>query len=905
MLKEQIYNESYYKNYDIGADSPVNYAENQPLKDFFKNAAKQIVENFHPNTVLDAGCALGLLVKELRALGVEAYGLDISEYAISHVDSEIRPYCAVCSLTDNYPENFPKTFDLITNIEVMEHLPKEECAAAIKNLCTHTDRVVFSSTSTDFEDPTHINVNRVDFWAQRFAENGFYNRIDRYPDYISADAYCFERGEPSYAVSRYENALYEERKENEKTKAEKKAVEEKLTFENKRLNFYNEQLERKLKEQKSQTESLEAECRRLSNELFNISGLYNEIIHSQYWRMTKPLRKVTNFIKQALRKYKITRYPLKALKILLLKGPSALLHTVREHRATQMGVSMKVDYTAVTAERRNREESTVFPENIKFSILVPLYNTPIKFLDEMIESVKAQTYKNWELCLADGSDEEHGDVRSRVESYMKDDKRIVYRKLEKNLGISENTNACIAMSTGDYIALFDHDDILHPSALFENMKAICEHGADFIYTDEATFVSPDIRKIVTFHFKPDYALDNLRANNYICHFSVFSRELLEKTGGFRHEYDGSQDHDLILRLTGNAKKVYHIRKLLYFWRSHPQSVAMTMGAKNYAIDAGKRAVHDSIKASGYDCTVESSKAHPAMYRIKYELKIHPLVSIMIPNMNHKEDLKRCIDSILFRSTYDNYEIIVIENNSTDKEIFEYYEEIEKADNIRVVKYDGKFNYSDINNYGASFADGEYLLLLNNDTEIITPEWIEEMLMYAQRTDVGIVGAKLYYPDDTVQHAGVIVGLGGVAGHTHCHIKRDDSGYMGKMFYAQDLSAVTAACLMIKKSVFDSIGGFDCEFAVAFNDVDFCLRVREQDKLVVFTPYAELYHYESKSRGYEDTPEKKRRFAGEVDLFHKKWDKKFLDKGDPYYNPNLSLKADYQVLYDKVYEECVQ
>lgn len=915
-MKERIYNESYYKNYDVGKASTVDYAQSPDLKEFFKNAAKQIVENFHPKTVLDAGCALGLLVKELRLLGVEAYGVDISEYAISHVDSEIRPYCAVCSLTDNYPESFPDKFDLITNIEVMEHLPKEDCAAAIKNLCSHTDRVIFSSTSTDFEDPTHINVNRVDFWAQRFAENGFYNRIDRYPDYISADAYCFEREESSCAAARYENALYEThkeyesvlnelRKENEKVKTEKKEIEEKLSFENKRLIYSNEQLERRLKEQKSKTEKVEAEYRRVSDELLNVSVLYNEIIHSQYWRITKPFRKVTNFIKQALRRYKITRYPFKALKVLLMHGPKALLRLVREHRATQMGVSMKVDYSAITDERRNREESTVFPESIKFSILVPLYNTPIKFLDEMIESVKAQTYKNWELCLADGSDEEHGDVKNRVESYIQNDNRIVYRKLEKNLGISGNTNACIDMATGDYIALFDHDDILHPSALFENMKAICEHGADFIYTDEAVFLSPDIRKIITFHFKPDYAVDNLRANNYICHFSVFSKKLLEKTGGFRHEYDGSQDHDLILRLTANAKKVYHIRKLLYFWRSHPQSVAMNIGAKEYAINAGKRAVHDSIKSSGYDCVVESSKVCPTIYRIKYELKIHPLVSVLIPNMNHKADLQRCIDSIVFNSTYDNYEIIVIENNSTDKEIFDYYEEIEKSDNIRVVKYEGKFNYSDINNYGAKYAGGEYLILLNNDTEIITPEWIEEMLMYAQRPDVGIVGAKLYYPDDTVQHAGVIVGLGGVAGHAHIHISNDNPGYFGKAYYSQDISAVTAACLMIKKSVFDSIGGFDCEFAVAFNDFDLCLRVREMNKLVVFTPYAELYHYESKSRGQEDTPEKKGRFAGEVALFHKKWDEKFLDKGDPYYNPNLSLKADYRVLYDKVYEECVK
>lgn len=620
--------------------------------------------------------------------------------------------------------------------------------------------------------------------------------------------------------------------------------------------------------------------------------------------MTGQNGKIKSRIKEFLKKRKITHYPIRAIKMLILSGPSALLNAILKHIEKVKFASPK-DYTAITPEKRRREEAVHFPKDIKFSILVPLYNTPIKFLDEMIESVKSQTYKNWELCLADGSDEEHGYVGERVKEYSAEDSRIVYRKLEKNLGISENTNACIDMSTGDYIALFDHDDILHPSVLFENMKAICEHDADYIYTDEATFESLNICKIVTFHFKPDFAIDNLRANNYICHFSVFSRDLIEKTGGFRKEFDGSQDHDLILRLTENAKKVYHIRKLLYFWRAHPQSVAMSMDAKSYAIEAGKNAVAESIKRSGYECTVESSKAHPAMYRIKYGIKIHPLVSIIIPNMNHKSDLKRCIDSLVFKSTYDNYEIIVIENNSTEQEVFDYYSEIEKQKNIRVVKYEGTFNYSDINNFGASFASGEYMVLLNNDTEIITDEWIEEMLMYAQRPEVGIVGAKLYYPDDTVQHGGVIVGLGGVAGHTHCHIEKNDPGYMGKMFYSQDLSAVTAACLMIRKSVFDSIGGFDCKFAVAFNDVDLCLRVREKDKLIVFTPYAELYHYESKSRGYEDTPEKQKRFAGEVELFHKKWDEKFLSKGDPYYNPNLSLEADYKVLYNKVYTECVK
>lgn len=601
----------------------------------------------------------------------------------------------------------------------------------------------------------------------------------------------------------------------------------------------------------------------------------------------------------SLRKCRIIRYFYKAMRILLNSGPS------RAYRAVKYKLSSLIpyNYSKITVSRRKREEKTKFEKNIKFSILVPLYNTPVSYLKAMICSVKRQTYKNWELCLADGSDSEHPDVEKTVKHYMRNDSRILYNKLDNNRGISENTNACIKMATGDYIALFDHDDCLHPSVLFENMLAICNHNADFIYTDEATFEGNNIRKITTFHFKPDYAVDNLRANNYICHFSVFSAELLGKVGGFRPEYDGSQDHDIILRLTAQANKVWHIRKLLYFWRSHPDSVAADIASKNYAVEAGIRAVKSSIENHGCECTVESSTAYPSIYRIKYKLKIHPLVSILIPNMNHTDDLKRCVDSVINKSTYDNIEIVIIENNSTEKEIFDYYNELKKYNNINIVEYKGKFNYSDINNFGAEYAAGEYIILLNNDTEVISSSWIEEMLMYAQRDDVGIVGAKLYYPDNTVQHAGVVVGLLGVAGHTHSRIESNDPGYMGKMFYAQNLSAVTAACLMIKKTVFESIGGFDTEFAVAFNDVDLCLRVRSINKLVVFTPYAELYHYESKSRGYEDTPEKKKRFAGEVALFHKKWDERFLKKGDPYYNPNFSLTTDYGILFSKLRRDC--
>ncbi len=543
----------------------------------------------------------------------------------------------------------------------------------------------------------------------------------------------------------------------------------------------------------------------------------------------------------------------------------------------------------ISAQRREQEENAQFPKDIKFSVLVPLYNTPESFLKAMIESVQAQTYKNWELCLADGSDKEHSFVGEICKKYADGDKRIKYEKLERNLGISENTNACIRMATGDYIALFDHDDLLHPSALYEVTRAICEHGADFIYTDENTF-SEEPRDAYNPHFKPDFSPDTLRSYNYICHLSAFSRELLDSVGYFRSEYDGSQDYDLILRLTEKAKKVFHIRKILYYWRAHKNSVAQDVGAKPYTVTAAKKALSAHLERCGLKGEVLDSSV-PTTYHIKYEIDGNPLISVIIPNKDHTDDLDICLKSLYEKSSYKNFEVIIVENNSTEKETFEYYEALtQKHGNIKIVKWKGNFNYSAINNFGVNYAKGEYILLLNNDVEIINGVCLEEMLMFAQRKDVGAVGAKLYYSDDTVQHAGVILGLGGMAGHAHKHFGRNHPGYMARASIAQNLSACTAACLMMRRDVFDEVGGLDESFEVAFNDVDLCMKIRKKGYLVVFTPYAELYHYESKSRGNDSTPEKLERFRGEIDRFKEKWQKQ-LDDGDPYYNPNLTLTRD--------------
>ncbi len=622
----------------------------------------------------------------------------------------------------------------------------------------------------------------------------------------------------------------------------------------------------------------------LEEEKEELSFKLNRIKNNPLWKASAPARKAMHFcIRNAKR-------------IKNLGGPRGILMKLDYKKREREAMKQYGTKSFPDEEKRKLEEETVFDYAPLISILVPLYNTDKQMLKEMIDSVMWQTYKNWELCLADGSDESHAYVKEVVDSY--NEPRIKYLKLEKNEGISGNTNKCLTLATGEYIGLFDHDDVLHPEALYEYVKVINEKGADYIYCDETTFKSGNIDHMLTMHFKPDYAVDNLRANNYICHFSVFKRTLLEGTELFRTKFDGSQDHDMILRLTDRAKCIVHVPRLLYYWRCHSGSVASNISAKEYAIAAAKGAVADHLRSHGYtDFKITGTRAFETIFKIRYKINGTPKISIVIPNKDHTEDLERCVNSILDKSTYTNYEIIIVENNSTEKKTFECYEDLKKlSDKIQVVTYEGKFNYSLVNNFGVTFATGEYILLLNNDTEVITVNWLEELLMYAQREDVGAVGAKLYYPDKTIQHAGVVIGLGAhrTAGHTHYKQSRENLGYMGRLCYTQDVTAVTGACLMVKKSLWDELGGLSPEFEISLNDVDFCLRLRRLGKLNVFTPFAELYHYESVSRGLDDQGEKAERYNRESELFRTKW-KAELEAGDPYYNPNFSLdRSDYSL-----------
>lgn len=538
-----------------------------------------------------------------------------------------------------------------------------------------------------------------------------------------------------------------------------------------------------------------------------------------------------------------------------------------------------------TKELLEEQKNHRFDYEPVISIVVPTYNTPIKYLKEMIESVTGQSYQKWQLCIADGSGGNKA-LEKTLEEYAKQDKRVKYQILESNRGIAGNTNAALDMADGDVIGLLDHDDTLELDALYEVVKCFQDKDVDAVYTDEDKILGPDWKNVEP-HFKPDFNLDLLRSNNYITHFFCAKKEIITSVGGFKEKYDGAQDYDVILRCYEKSKKVAHVARILYHWRMHPNSTAANPESKSYCHVAGQKAIQDHLDRVGVKGEVLMSDVF-CTYRVKYERASSPLVSIVIPNKDHISDLKLCIDSIQEKSTYRNIEFIVVENNSTEDETFAYYEEVQKQySNVNVVKWEHKFNYSAINNFGVEHANGEYILLLNNDTELINPESIEDMLANCMRDEIGIVGAKLLYNDDTVQHAGVILGFGGVAGHAGVGIDKRDPGYFARAFLNCDYSAVTAACLMISKKLYEEVGGFSEEFAVAFNDVDFCLKVREKGYLVMYDAFSQWYHYESKSRGLDDTAEKMERFKGEVDRFQSKW-KKQLEDGDPYYNKNFSL-----------------
>lgn len=578
----------------------------------------------------------------------------------------------------------------------------------------------------------------------------------------------------------------------------------------------------------------------------------------------------------------------KGLSYLKKNGVIKFFKRIKQGPGYQFSYAEWFEQHRVSQIQLKQQKETNFEYEPKISVIVPTYNTPLDFLKEMIDSVKNQSYANWQLCIADGSDEQNP-ARKVIQEYAEGDSRIVVCYLNENYGISGNTNKALELADGEYVGLFDHDDLLTPDALFEVVSSLQENRHDIIYTDEDKLDNKK-KEYVDPNFKPDYNIDLFRSHNYITHFFVVKTEIIKDIGGFDSKYDGAQDYDLMFRCIEKSQSIHHIPKILYHWRMHAASTAENPESKMYCYDAGKHAIEDHYKRIGVDAQVElMPKPLWGLYRTTYSTKDNPLVSIIIPNMEHKDILKTCIDSLYNINTYNNFEIIIVENNSTSKEIFDYYNELENTyDNIKVVKWDNEFNYSALNNYGVKYAKGDYYLFLNNDTEVIAPHAISEMVGCCIRDEVGIVGAKLLYEDDTVQHAGVVIGFGGFAGHIFTGIEKDDYGYMMRARINCDYSAVTAACMMVDKKCFEAVNGFDEKFKVACNDIDFCLRVRQLNKLVVFNAFSLWHHYESKSRGYEDSIEKIKRFESEVSLFQERWID-ILTEGDPYYNSNFKIE----------------
>lgn len=588
----------------------------------------------------------------------------------------------------------------------------------------------------------------------------------------------------------------------------------------------------------------------------------------------------------------VLRYYRKASRIIRYQGLSALIHKLKDKLNRNRQNRRFYAMNHVTPEQLADQRKVLFQHSPQISLLVPLFNTPEVFLRELIESVQNQSYANWQLCFADGSTQPGNAVEQLVMTYARADKRLSYVRLRENRGISGNTNACLGLATGAYIGLFDHDDLLAPNALFEVVAAINRTGADFLYTDELCFEkTPD--KVTHIHFKPDFAIDNLRSNNYICHFSIFTKALIDNVGEFDDRFNGSQDYDIILRLTEQANKIHHIAQVLYYWRVHSASVASDLSAKPYAITAARNALQSHLDRVGIKGSVQDS-IMLSTYKINYEIDGQPLISILIQNSGPADSVKRCVDSIRERSTYSNFEIVVIDTGTGQDLPARYAALLRQNPRMKVLYHSALAPILEVLNTVIGDSSCAYVVLLDNNLEVLKPSWLEEMLMFAQRANVGAVGAKIISRNKTIQHAGIGLGLLSLFGYYFRGYDSKDSGYVSRLTYAQDVSAVSGSCLMTARSKFMAVGGFDTTFSRSLFDVDYCLKARNDGYLVVFTPYAELFNYEQGARQLANNQVCRPDNRTDVLRFRSKW-QAIIAAGDPYYNANLSLtREDFSI-----------
>jgi GT2 family glycosyltransferase len=871
----ELYDAYYYAH---GCGRP--YQRDRHWLEFFDRIAERIVADFNPTTVLDAGCAMGFLVEALRKRGVEAYGIDISDYAIDQVHQDIKPYCWVGSVT----EPFPQRYDLIVSIEVLEHLEREPSEAAVANFCQHADTVLFSSSPDDFKETTHFNVQPAEYWAELFARAGLFRDVDYDAFFLTPWAVLFRKDEqPAHKRA----AIFERRFAR-------------LWKENSDLRQSVTELRHELKVREERVERLRLETTRKTEQI----GAYQRLLQKMNipdqdlhflpdtvaWKVFRLVRGLQYRIlpPDSRQKVLLTRVRDNIYKLRTI-GLREYLASRRKRRqmqkrAAEMSESDQfqayqelIARTALSTAQLDgmAEAAKSLAQQPLISLITPVYDPPVDVLQAMIDSVKAQVYPHWELCLADGGSTTP-EVRALLEQLGVSDERIKVQFLPENQGISGNSNAAAAMATGEFIQILDHDDVLAPQALFEIASLLSEQpDTDLIYFDEDKLSSDGSVRRDPF-FKPDWSPELLISANYLTH-SCLRRSLVQEIGGFDPAMDGAQDWDLVLRFSERTDKIAHVPKVLYHWRQLEVSAAGALDAKPWVFDRQIRCVENHLERRG----IANAKAmfpKPGYLRAIWP-SAAPKVSIIIPTKDKVDFLRTTITSLTRRTLYPNYEIIIVDNGSKEAETLAYYKSLSGSPNIQKVDFDQSFNYSAANNLGARVASGDILLFLNNDVEILHSDWLEEMVRWAELPEMGVVGAKLLYPDNTIQHAGVVVGMEGHASHVFYGVQEYTAGPFGSVDWYRNYSAITGACMMLRREVFEAIGGFDAGFVLAFSDVEICVRAIQQGYRVMYTPFARVRHFEGKSRG-DHIPLHDIQVGVDRLL-------ELVRRGDPYFNPNLS------------------
>jgi len=864
----EIFDAFYYAH---GCGRP--YQRDDEWLQFFGTIADRIVSDIGPGSVLDAGCAMGFLVEKLRERGVEAFGVDISEYAIAQAQPDIRPYCWVGSVADPLPRHY----DLIVTIEVLEHMPQDEAERALANFCQSTDDILFSSTPLDYKEASHLNVHSPEYWATLFARRGFYRDVDFDAAFITPWATRFRRrNDPApRLISDYERRFWLLWKENTDLRSLA------LDMRNETARLHQEQarnvprlieLERTSAILKAQVADKERGVAALNKRIAELEamvaqknehiGYLEQLIRQiEAGRVMRALRMVQNWRRRGATAPSVAP----ATSVMAPPAPTdAYQAWIARTEPDAMGLL------------KQREAARQFARQPLISIITPVFDPPQQVLRETLESVLAQTYDNWELCLADGGSTTPG-VREALDEYARRDSRIRVRYLGQNLGISGNSNAALEQTSGDYVVLLDHDDLVAPNLLYEAVALLNRDSSlDVIYYDEDK-ISDDGRVRRDPWFKPaGWSPDLLLSTNYMMH-CIVRRSLLAELGGFDEQMNGAQDWDLSLRLAEKTRKIAHIPKVLYHWRQIEGSAARDANAKPWAFAVQEACITGHLRRIGVR---DPKVTFPSLGRVRVLWPTSGAkVSIIIPTKDKLSLLKPCLNSIFERTTYTNYEIVLVDTGSSDPATREYYAELVADARVKIVERAGTFNYSAANNLGVAHASGEVLIFLNNDTEVLEADWIDELAGWAERPEIGVVGCKLIRPDGTIQHAGIVMGVEGHGSHAFDGDRENDYGPFGTPEWYRDYQAVTGACMAMRRAVFEQLGGMDELYQVGFNDIDMCLRAVRAGYRVAYTPFARLLHHEGGSRGFTLPPSDVLRAT--VLMFP------WVRAGDPFWSPNLA------------------